>query len=105
MLIESVFDSSECLSHVLFVTFGTREAIDQVATTTTDVLHAGVVLFRLVADNDSRFVKHFAVIADWVVAKTEASVFGFSSWVCFSQGLGADSRGGDSSVCTCHKLV
>ena len=56
MLIESVFESSEGLSYILFTTIFAGETIDQIGASTTDFLHAGVVLVCNVAGYRASFV-------------------------------------------------
>ena len=63
MFIESVFESSKCLSYILFSTVLAGEAIDHVGTSTADVSHAGVGSLGCVASYCARFDQDFAVFA------------------------------------------
>ena len=51
MLIESVFDSSEGLTYILFATILAGETIDQIGTPTTHFFHGSVVFFSVVTED------------------------------------------------------
>ena len=73
MLIESISDASEGLSHILFATILATNTMYEIRAPTTDVFHAVVLLLVVVTDNFTSFAQEFAVSSIESIAKGKAS--------------------------------
>ena len=75
VFIESVFDPSQGLSHVLFSTDFAGDAINQVGTSAADIMHGIMLVTCNCTGNQARLVEQFAISAGFVVAELESSLF------------------------------
>ena len=81
MLRESVSESSEGLSNILFPAVLAGKAIDHIGASTTDFFHAGVAFLGMMTDNMVIFANDFATPTIEGVAERESSILlGGAQW-------------------------